>query len=225
MRIKISVQIFIINIFISGCASFQHPTNSDFILGQWSYPGPFGVVEIKKEFDVFQLIQVSNDNRSKAPGELMGEFTYIEESGEYVGRHIWGGTKSQSTQWGKEGGLYIKRISKNRINIFYLDSKYPGGWVFSRVKSPVEEGNNVVVPDVVVKGCATLRIKDHQQILKEVDRMDPEQIARWHCYRQNMEERMRKIRLLEMLDSFALGRLQKRNKINYFSTELVRNDS
>jgi hypothetical protein len=117
-------------VVLAGC-SMHHPVD-ELVAGYWEYPGPFGVVEIRREQGGFRMYQVSDDSKSKKPGELMAEFTYDKEAKRYSGRHVWGGSKIGQMHWGREGGLTIELVDDNHIFMVYVDSKYTGGWTFTR---------------------------------------------------------------------------------------------
>lgn len=132
MRPNTTRAVPILFILISGCSSIAFASESALIVGVWSGP-PRGLVEVRKEGELFQLIQVSQRLHAGTPGALIAEFTFDEKSGVYTGRHKWNSGQGGQDRWGRDGGVRIERIADDQFLMAYLDSKYTGGWTFSRV--------------------------------------------------------------------------------------------
>ena len=115
---------------------------STLIVGKWvevrsAYKGIEYKIEIAPHptGKGFQILNLSPESMTDEVGEMVGEFE-IDSTGEhhYVGRHIWGGSKTNSTKWGAYGGLVIDFLNSETIRMIFLDSKYSDGWVFKSLK-------------------------------------------------------------------------------------------
>lgn len=83
---------------------------------------PFGLV----------MHEANPKDRYSRVGDVIGQARPGQAPGEYIGRHIWGGSKTPSTTWGADGGLVIRWLVDDRLFVQFRDSKYQGGWVYSR---------------------------------------------------------------------------------------------
>ena len=65
--------------------------------------------------------------------DLVGEFDRDpEDPPTYMGRHFWGGNKSDVKYFGADGGLLIRVLDADRLHVIFRDSKYKGGWIYER---------------------------------------------------------------------------------------------
>jgi hypothetical protein len=46
----------------------------------------------------------------------------------FIGRHTWGGSKTNNQSWGVEGGLVADLVAEDRLFYADLDSRYTSGW-------------------------------------------------------------------------------------------------
>jgi hypothetical protein len=115
-------------------ATISGHKEGDLILGVWHCPIIIGgTIEIKPDEGKYLIYQVATDSNISDPGELIGEIVYVASKKQYIGRHIWGGKRNGPSKWGREGGLEIGMQNPNKLFQVYLDSRYTGGWVFTRV--------------------------------------------------------------------------------------------
>jgi hypothetical protein len=133
---QLSIQATIIFFKSTPPAVTKSRYDPNLIIGVWNCPiirG--GTIEIKKDNSGMGYIgiQVSEDSATSYKGETIEEFRFDPTLYLFEGRHLWGGGKSTTTKWGSDGGLVIEIINANTIFVRYLDSKYTGGWTFTRV--------------------------------------------------------------------------------------------
>ena len=117
-------------------SSFSH-AEKDILLGHWKHNNPSvngQIIEIKKEDELYKIYSASSDDVITAMGELVAIFTYQKQTKKYVGMHKWGGRKKGPISWGLPDGLDLTIINQNEISIVFNDSKYKGGWTYSRIK-------------------------------------------------------------------------------------------
>ena len=110
--------------------------NAGDIVGHWRGDKGNMIIEIVKSSDKYLVKNEREDSITSAVGDVTGELSFngTNSTWTYTGKHVWGGTKRDQHYWGKEGGLVVKVIDYNTINVVYLDSKYGGGWVLRRVR-------------------------------------------------------------------------------------------
>jgi len=108
-----------------------------FILGRWVALG-YGFT-----FDVFRndsgdgseyiMRAASESDEFAYYCDLVGEFDRDpEDPRTYMGRHFWGGNKSDVKYLGADGGLLIRVLDADRLHVIFRDSKYKGGWIYER---------------------------------------------------------------------------------------------
>ena len=107
------------------------------IVGRWKCDiVTGGIVDILSNKDAagYKIKQVSEESRGSSPGDIIGEFEF-NGTGEYdfIGRHIWGGSKSGKTEWGRPMMMTITVLDSSSIKIRYLDSVYTDGWVYTKI--------------------------------------------------------------------------------------------
>jgi hypothetical protein len=113
----------------------------DLILGTWESEYVAGIIPRTHRFEVrteqfrdecYVGTQASATSQESYVGEIIMEFCYDTEAGNYRGRHIWGGGKSSTTFWGEDEGLTIVFTGSDSVFVQYNDSIYTGGWVYQR---------------------------------------------------------------------------------------------
>jgi hypothetical protein len=108
----------------------------DLVVGLWDCPEIIGgQMEIKRNYwgEEYIAIQASSDSTTSDKGEIILEFSFNPESLQFEGRHLWGGGKSTTTEWGKYGGVVMELRDANTLFVRFLDSIYSEGWVYTRV--------------------------------------------------------------------------------------------
>lgn len=108
----------------------------DLVIGLWNCPEIVGgQMEIKSNTsrEGYIGIQASSDSTTSDKGEIILEFGFNPESLQFEGRHLWGGGKSTTTEWGKYGGVVMELRDANTLFVRFLDSIYSEGWVYTRV--------------------------------------------------------------------------------------------
>ena len=119
-------------------AEFAFP--DDVVVGRWAADNGLAV-EISTSDSAsrpeYLGKQGSRDSATSEYGELIWEFNRTDLGRyPYIGRHIWGGGKSDRRYWGDSGGLVLEVLDPNRIRVVYTDSRYKGGWVYKRRSAP-----------------------------------------------------------------------------------------
>lgn len=106
---------------------------SDFLLGRWREEEHGFLMDISANSSQFFVREGSSSGEFSYFGDVIAEFSHANESDSYLGRHTWGGRRSNNMSWGKEGGFVIYPYSKKQIRIVYTDSRYTGGWVYDKI--------------------------------------------------------------------------------------------
>ena len=123
----------------SGCAARRAPAellSADAVVGLWRHPS-LGVLRIARRDDHYVMIGVADSDGEISEPDTIGEFRRdAKASGEFVGRHTWGGRWGTPTDgpmtWGVEGGLRIQQRTRDSILVRYTDSQYSDGWTYER---------------------------------------------------------------------------------------------
>ena len=112
-------------------------TDPNLVIGLWDCQEiTGGQMEIKRNYwgEQYIGIQASNDSLTTDKGEIILEFSFNLENFRFEGRHLWGGGKSTTTEWGKNGGVVMELRDANTLFVRFLDSIYTDGWVYTRVQ-------------------------------------------------------------------------------------------
>lgn len=82
----------------------------------------------------FIMKQFSPYSENNSPGEVIGEFTFagMGET-DFIGRHLWGGSKAGSAEWGAFGGMIVRVVDAQTIHVRYTDSVYTDGWIYKKM--------------------------------------------------------------------------------------------
>jgi hypothetical protein len=111
-------------------------SDRDAIVGVWTHRelGPIKVE--RRDAEIYVITNVNPENSTKNIGETIGEVGYVGTNmlWDYVGRHLWGGSKTKEQYWGQQDALVIRLDARDEMFLAFLDSKYTGGWKFSRVR-------------------------------------------------------------------------------------------
>lgn len=108
---------------------------SDSLNGVWLDKKNGLIVSIEASADGdYVMRQALLDDKYSYADEVIGEFKADDEnSGNFTGRHLWGGWRTGDAEWGVEGGMRVKRLNSRQIFVQYLDSKYQGGWTYDKI--------------------------------------------------------------------------------------------
>jgi hypothetical protein len=121
--------------------SAEHPrplAGEDRIIGLWNNDNPRvhgRLLEIKRNPKApgFVAIEASDESTTSYKGEVIYEFAFNVAQRKFIGRHLWGGGKETKRSWGRTGALTIELNGPDSLKVYFLDSKYTGGWTYSRV--------------------------------------------------------------------------------------------
>jgi len=82
----------------------------------------------------FIMRQFSPYSQNNSPGEVIGEFTFAGMGDtDFIGRHLWGGSKTRSAEWGAFGGMIVRVVDAQTIHVRYTDSVYTDGWIYKKM--------------------------------------------------------------------------------------------
>lgn len=120
-----------------GCdfSGFAANNDPDEILGLWYDPvvnQPYMLIEQGEAPGSYIQIE-REDTESFYADEITTEVTWIPSCRIYVGRHKWSKTDTDPSYWGTENGVVIFMQNEDLLIIRFLDSKYTGGWQYTRV--------------------------------------------------------------------------------------------
>jgi hypothetical protein len=111
---------------------------SDLILGLWRGVDVKDLaINIQRDIQrdrCYIGTQASDKDLNSNKREVVLDVCYDFGKEQYIGRHIWGGGKSESTKWGQNGGAIIELKDTNTILMRFLDSVYSDGWSLVKVK-------------------------------------------------------------------------------------------
>src|SRR4030095_8364491 len=118
----------------------------DFLLGRWREVEQGFRLEIaanpSREGPRYFVKEGSHSGEFSYFGDVIGEFSRVGDSDVFLGRHTWGGKRSNDSSWGGDGGLVIEPHGNAGIRITYADSKYTGGWVYDKITHDEDSKTN-----------------------------------------------------------------------------------
>jgi hypothetical protein len=121
---------------VAPAALVKRGSDGDPIIGVWISPD-IGSVKIDKRNTGNYVITSAN---SRSPvnnvGDTIGEVAYsgTNMQWDYVGRHMWGGSKTTKQEWGQQDALVIRVDGPDEMFLAFLDSDYTGGWKLRRYR-------------------------------------------------------------------------------------------
>jgi ricin-type beta-trefoil lectin protein len=108
----------------------------DAIIGKWISPD-IGPIKIdRREDGNYVITSASQRSPVNNVGDTIGELTYFGTNmqWDYVGRHMWGGSKTAEQYWGQQDALVVRLDGPDEMFLAFLDSQYTGGWKLRRVR-------------------------------------------------------------------------------------------
>jgi hypothetical protein len=112
-------------------------TDPNLVVGVWDCPGIIGgLMEIKRNYwgEEYIAVLASDESTTTNKGEVILQFSFNLENLQFEGRHLWGGGKSDTTEWGEDGGVIMELRDADTLFVRFVYSVYTDGWVYTRVK-------------------------------------------------------------------------------------------